>query len=83
MSMFGDLGKKVEEQEEVVSEETKIEEGKKEEEVEEKTSELKIMVRDVKEITSSRKSAKAKILEQYKGIESDIPINHAYWKMKG
>ena len=28
-------------------------------------------------------SRKAKVLQQYNNIESDIPVNHPYWGMKG
>jgi len=28
-------------------------------------------------------SGRARVLKQYNNIESDIPVNHPYWRMKG
>ena len=38
---------------------------------------------DFKHEESKSGASKAAILRQYGGNESDIPVNHSYWRMKG
>lgn len=55
---------------------------KKYDKKEEVQKEVKIEEPFIEEVKEIKETPKGKILKQFNMIESNIPINHPYWKMR-